>query len=316
MTQRPGFGAGLAAALLAVVIWGVQFPVAKDAFAQIDPFHITAIRYLVGTLALLPLVLWREGLQVLRYEGRFASATLHGLIGMCGSPMLVFWGLAHTRPEHTAIIVSTQPVLTALAEWLVRGRRPTRATLLCLLAAVLGAITVITKWDLALVLSPGELKGDLLALGGAICWVSYALSAERYPAWSSVKFTTLTLIPGTIATLCIVAWSDFNGWLVLPSMLQLQAAGPELVYLSFIGVLVAMLAWNAGLARIGALNAMLLLCLFPVITFAVRYAQGQRFTALELAGAALVVGALAVNNLYQRRLASQARADFSEEVKK
>jgi len=29
-----------------------------------------------------------------------------------------------------------------------------------------------------------------------------------------------------------------------------------------------------------------------------------------------VVGALAVNNLYQRRLASQARADFSEEVKK
>jgi drug/metabolite transporter (DMT)-like permease len=126
VTQRPGFGAGLAAALLAVVIWGVQFPVAKDAFAQIDPFHITAIRYLVGTLALLPLVLWREGLQVLRYEGRFASATLHGLIGMCGSPMLVFWGLAHTRPEHTAIIVSTQPVLTALAEWLVRGRRPTR----------------------------------------------------------------------------------------------------------------------------------------------------------------------------------------------
>ena len=113
-----------------------------------------------------------------------------------------------------------------------------------------------------------------------------------------------------------MAWSDFNGWLVLPSMLQLQAAGPELVYLSFIGVLVAMLAWNAGLARIGALNAMLLLCLFPVITFAVRYAQGQRFTALELAGAALVVGALAVNNLYQRRLASQARADFSEEVKK
>ena len=58
------------------------------------------------------------------------------------------------------------------------------------------------------------------------------------------------------------------------------------MYLSLIGVLVAMLAWNAGLARIGALNAMLLLCLFPVITFAVRYAQGQRFTALELGGAA------------------------------
>ena len=51
------------------------------------------------------------------------------------------------------------------------------------------------------------------------------------------------------------------------------------------------------IASAGALTAMLLLCLFPVITFAVRFAQGQRFTALELAGAALVVGALAVWSL-------------------
>jgi drug/metabolite transporter (DMT)-like permease len=70
-------------------------------------------------------------------------------------------------------------------------------------------------------------------------------------------------------------------------------------------VLAAMILWNAGNQRVGALNAMLMLNLMPVIVFAIRFAQGERFLPVELAGAGLVIGALIANNLYLR--ASHAR---------
>jgi hypothetical protein len=38
----------------------------------------------------------------------------------------------------------------------------------------------------------------------------------------------------------------------------------------------------------------------PIVVFAIGFLQGQRFEAVELAGAGLVIGALAANNLYLR----------------
>ena len=61
-----------------------------------------------------------------------------------------------------------------------------------------------------------------------------------------------------------------------------------------------MILWNWGNNAIGALNTMLLLNLLPVVTFAIGFAQGARFSAAEIFGVAMVVGALAANNLYLR----------------
>jgi drug/metabolite transporter (DMT)-like permease len=65
--------------------------------------------------------------------------------------------------------------------------------------------------------------------------------------------------------------------------------------------LVAGLAWNAGVRQIGALNALLLGNLVPVVTFAVRIAQGHHFLPVEFIGAGLVIFSLAANNIYIRQ---------------
>ncbi len=82
----------------------------------------------------------------------------------------------------------------------------------------------------------------------------------------------------------------------------------ELAYLTVVGVLLAMLAWNYGVQRIGGLNATLFINFMPVVAFSYRAFQGYRFEAIELVGAGCVVVALIGNNLYQRRLARQAMA--------
>jgi drug/metabolite transporter (DMT)-like permease len=303
--MQPPVASGVALALAAVLLWGVQFPVAKAAFAAVDPFHVSAIRYGVATLLLSAFVLWRNGMGAFRYYGRAWPASVLGLVGMTGSPMLVFAGLGLTRPEHAAIIVSLQPSMTAIADWWLRGRRPARFTLGCIAAAFAGVVLVVTKGNVAVALGRGELLGDALVLAGAACWVAYTMGTESFRGWSSLKFTLLTLIPGSIGLVVATAVLVQLGLARVPGWAALGSVGPELAFLALGGVLVSMICWNAGTRRIGVLNAMLMLNLVPVVVFAIRFAQGQRFEAIELVGAGLVIGALAANNLYLRRKAGR-----------
>lgn len=294
------FATGVALALFAVVTWGAQFPIAKSAFAAVDPYHVSAIRYLVGTAALVPIVAWQAGPGALGYHGRGAGAALLGVIGMTCSPLLVFGGLGLTRPEHAAIIVSLQPSMTAVADWAIRGRRPAGFTIGCIACAFGGVLLVVTKGDPRLAFGQGELAGDALVLAGALCWVVYTIGTERFGGWSALKLTVLTLVPGTIGLWVATAGLAWLGIARVPTWDAVRGVAPELAFLSFVGVAAAMICWNAGNRRIGALNAMLMINLLPVVTFAIGFAQGARFRAAELAGGALVVGALAANNLYLR----------------
>lgn len=299
--MRSQFATGVALALFAVVTWGAQFPIAKSAFAAVDPYHVSAIRYLAGTAALIPIVAWQRGAGALGYHGRGPTVALLGVIGMSASPLLVFAGLGLTRPEHTAIIVSLQPSMTAVADWLVRGRRPAGFTIGCIATAFLGVVLVVTTGDPRLAFAAGELAGDAMVLAGALCWVVYTMGTERFGGWSALKLTVLTLIPGTIGLWLATAALAWLGVAHAPAWGAVRSVLPELAFLSFVGVAAAMICWNAGNRRIGALNAMLLINLLPVVTFAVGFAQGARFTRAELAGGAVVIGALVANNAYLRR---------------
>jgi drug/metabolite transporter (DMT)-like permease len=299
------FAPGAAAVLATAVLWGVQFPVAKDAFAAVDAYHVTAIRYALGTVLLIPLFIAQEGRTALDYRGRFWPATVFGLIGMCASPMLVFRGIALSRPEHAAVIVALQPSMAALADWVLRGRRPANFTLACVAVAFLGVVAVVTKGRPSTMFGQGELTGDFLILLGAMCWVAYTMSAENFRGWSALRFTTLTIVPGTVGCLVVTAVLVWAGLAVVPGIADLASVGWQLGYLTVFGIVVAMLCWNFGNQRIGALNTMLLMNSVPVVTFAVRLAQGHRFRAIELAGALVVVGALVANNLYLRRVSAR-----------
>lgn len=298
--MKHGFTAGVLAALGAVIAWGVQLPIAKDAFVAVDPFHITLIRYAVATVFLVPVLALLEGPGALSYRGRAWPATILGVTGMCASPVLVFAGMSLSRAEHAVVIVALQPSITALAQWLLRGMRPANFTIACIAIAFIGVVLVVTKADPAMVMTGRELLGDFLALGGACCWVAYTMGAERLAGWSIWRTTVLTLIPGAIASALVVLVMLAAGHIRVPGVEALASVGWELAYLAFIGVLCSMLAWNFGIQRIGALNAMLLINLMPVAAFAVRALQGHQFARVEIAGAALVVAALAANNLYLR----------------
>jgi drug/metabolite transporter (DMT)-like permease len=90
------------------------------------------------------------------------------------------------------------------------------------------------------------------------------------------------------------------GWLSTPSGGDLWADTPALLYLTIPGAVLAVLTWNAAVERIGPQTTTLFGNLIPVSTFAIEIVRGYRPHALELAGAAIAVGALVANNLLTR----------------
>jgi drug/metabolite transporter (DMT)-like permease len=304
------FSRGIAISLVAVFFWGSQLPIAKTAMGEIDGFFISALRYCIAASVLAIVWAWRDGSAQAWRAPDLRGVVLSGCIGMGLSPLFVFVGLSLTLPEHAAILIALQPTMTALAHWSMGGaaKRPPTITLVCVGVAFLGVVLVVTKGQALSAIGPRQLAGDVMVVIGAALWVIYTLRSERYRHWPSLRFTTFTIFAGT----CVAVLGSFAavafGLAAVPRAQALVTYWPQLAFLGLGGVLLSMMCWTVGVKRIGSLNGMLLLNLVPVIAFAVRYWQGHRFAPVELLGAAVVVGALAVSNLAERARLGRLRA--------
>jgi drug/metabolite transporter (DMT)-like permease len=246
-----------------------------------------------------------EGRQALRYGGRFLPAAVYGLFGFTAFNTFVWWGLAYTRPEHASIIMALQTPMIALAVWLTRGLRPAPFTVGCIAVAIAGVLLVVTKGDLVHAFEGGSLTGDLLVFLGAVSWVVYTTAGNHFAGWSPLRMTVLTCIPGTVGLIAINTFTIGMGYSVMPTFEQVWSVKWQIGYFVLFTVVLGVLGFNNGVKYLGALNAMLMLNLIPIIVFAIEAWLGRSFAAIELAGAAIVIGALVANNLYQRRVSSR-----------
>ncbi|MDX1374036.1 MAG: DMT family transporter [Burkholderiales bacterium] len=303
--MTPSLGKGLAWMLLTIVVWAPMFPTAKRALPVVDAFTLSSIRYVLGGAIFLLLVVAIEGGRALRFGDRIVPAIVLGLIGITGFNTFVWVGLTYARPEHAAIIMAIQTPLTALLVWLLRGQRPARFTLGCIALAIAGVLIVVTRGDpLAALASLGkgdELFGDILVFCGALCWVAYTMGSGTFPGWTALRFTALTIVPGALGLLAVNAVALAAGLSVPPDAAAVASIAPQIAYFAVGTVVLGVLGFNASVTHLGPLNVMLMLNVIPVSVFAIEAALGRDFAPVELAGAAMVIGALVANNLYLRR---------------
>ena len=305
MSSTPHLARGLGWVLVSILCWVPLFPLAKRALPIVDAFALGSVRYAIGSVLFVGLLVALEGKRALRYDGRFLQAVVFGVIGITGFNCLVWLGLTFTRPEHAAIIMGIQTPLIALAVWLARGVRPARFTLACTVIAFAGVLLVVTRGDPAHAFEGGALAGDLLVFLGALSWVIYTLASARFPGWSPIRFTVLTCLPGAVGLLLANAVAVAAGIAVVPTVQALGSIAWQIAYFAAGPVVLGVLGFNFSVKYLGPLNTMLMLNLVPVGVFVIEAALGRNFATAEIAGASLVIGALVANNLYLRRRAAK-----------
>jgi drug/metabolite transporter (DMT)-like permease len=299
MTRTSRFLPSLTAALA----FGTMFPVAASALHHVDALHLTAIRYGLATLAFLALLWAIEGRAALLVPDRRHAVELWvlGSAGFAGFNLLAYLGLGSSTPQHAAVFVALMPVLTVIGSAALARTRPRPAILGFAALAVAGAALVISGGDPAGLVKGGLQGGDLLLLAGVSLFVVYTLGARRFAHFSPLRYTALSAAGGTATILAITEVATLAGAEHAPSLADLGAVWWQLAYVVAIGAVIAVLAFNEGVRRLGAPNASLFGNLIPVVTLAIGVAQGYRPAGLELTGIAITLAALAGANLAGRQ---------------
>jgi drug/metabolite transporter (DMT)-like permease len=289
-----------------VLIWGAFLPVSKVALAVIDPYWLTLLRYGVASACFLATLAWIEGRRALSYEGKAAQAWAYGSAGFAGFSLFVYEGLRLTRPEHGAMILALGPVNIVLWQWLRTRRRPHAATLACIAVALAGEALVVSQGEFARLYSGGSALGNGLTYLASWCWIAFTLGAQRFADWSPLRYTALCAALGWPTILLAAAVATAGGHSRPPAIAAMREALWALLFIVFVVSFGAVLLWNMAVAKLGPLNASLFANFAPVVTFLIAVWQGHALLAVEIAGAALVVGALIANNLLNRRWAERA----------
>ena len=295
---------GVLFATTTAVVWGGQFVVGKSALESIDAFPLSTVRYAFAAGLWLIVLVVLEGPRSLRLDGRGWRLFWLGSLGFAGFNLFAYTGLAHARAESASLIVALGPLLTALVLWQRTRVRPSRATF-----ALLGVALVVSQGHPARIFEGAIGWGEGLVLAGVFSFVLYSLGAAEFQHLSALRYTALTASLGWFTIAAATAVAVATGLSAWPSADQLWSTTPQIAYLAIPGAFVAVLTWNAAITSLGAQNAVLFSNLIPVTTFGIEIARGYRPNAVEVAGAALTIGALIANNLLLRRRRVEERRD-------
>lgn len=277
------------AMLLVVLIWGGNLPVIKAALAEIPTLAFAAVRFALASVLFAVLLRAREG--SLRPPAGTGRAMLWlGLLGNTGYQLLFMTGLFHTTVANTALILASTPVLVAVLGAMSGVERLTGVVAAGVVLAVAGVALVLGQ-DGARI-TARTLAGDLPVLGAAACWAAYTIGVRRYSStMSPLRITTLTMLTGTP----VLVVAGFPAILRMDWAAVSPAAWGGVLYSTVLALLLAYTLWNTSVAEVGPSRTAVYNCLIPVVALVLGWLTlGERPGAMQLAGAALIVGGVLV----------------------
>ncbi|WP_099360947.1 DMT family transporter [Fredinandcohnia onubensis] len=289
---------------IAAVSWGAMFPVAHAAFKHLDPFYFTIIRYGAVTIILVAILLWKEGKQAFRFEGKGLQLWFFGTMAFTVYNLFIFWGedlLGASGVMVASIMESLMPMISVVIVWMIFRKRPHLFTLGCVIVSFIGAMLVITKGDVKAFLgATDDFIPSLLIFIAVIGWVIYTMGGSEFSGWSALRYSTLSCLLGTITAIVITFGATLFGNLPVPTVESMMAVSPHLIFMIIFPGVIALLGWNIGVSILSPLNGLLFINFVPVTTLLISIFQGNQVTMFDLLGTILIIVSLLSNNIYVR----------------
>lgn len=260
---------------LAPALWGSTYVVFTQLLPTDHPLLVSAFRALpAGVL----LMLLGAGLPPRRAVLPLAVVGLANIGLFFG---FLFVGAARLPAGLAATLGATQPLIVAFLAWAILKRPP---TLLQIGAAAIGVAGV------ALLVMAPTTALDPVGVGAALCAaLSMALGTVLIAKWGRLG-TPLQLAAWQLALgglLLVPLAAAIEGVPPVPTVENLLGMG----YLVLFGTALAYWVWVRGITGLGAVVAFLGLLTPVVATILGAVVVGDRFSALQLAGMAVVLGA-------------------------
>jgi len=295
MTSTLAVLANDALLLLAAAIWGFAFVAQRAGMEHIGPLTYNAVRFALGALALLPLVIARRRAARKAEVGRAPAAALAsgprpihplpaGLLAgavLTGGAILQQAGMVGTTAGKAGFVTGLYVVLVPLAGlfWGQRAGWP-RWVGMVLAATGLYLLSVTRQFTIE--------GGDLLVLASTLFWTCHVLLL----AWLSPRTDAMALafVQNAVCALLSGALLPF---VEHPSLGAIRAAAVPILYGGLLSVGVGFTLQILGQRRAPPAHAALLLSMEAVFAaLGGWWLLGERLGARGLAGCALMFGGM------------------------
>jgi drug/metabolite transporter (DMT)-like permease len=256
---------------------------------------VLALRFTIGSAAFFSILgiteTWKRAtctrrdsiqpLAILRGRKLYIAIAL-GTLGYGVMSGLFFWGLRYMSPGMVAITFYTYPIFVILISSAVLREKITKYTVIALLLAFCG-VTLITGLDRA----NADPRGMMIVLASALIFAAYVTVSRAVLAEVDARVLTAHVLPSAAFTFII--YGSLTSQLSFPSTINGWIAG---ILLGVVATAIPVFAFLAGLSRIRATHASILMTFEPVVAVLLACALlGDPISWVTVVGGSLVLAA-------------------------
>jgi len=271
----------------AVLCWAGNFVIGRALRFDAPPVALTFWRWTVALLVLAPFThrhlraQWpviRRSWKIIVLLALFATVLQH---------IPYYWGLSQTTATNAALLNSASPVFIVVLSVLLLHERLSAVTYLGIALSIAGVFVIVGRGDMQTIRALHLNGGDVWVLIGTLSWAGYTVCLRfRPPELRGLDL--LALIAGASVALLVPIYA-----IEMATGRFLKVSGATLTGIVYVGVVASVLAyvaWNRGVAKVGPARAgpfMYLMLLYtPLLSIAF---LGERVQVYHFAGAALIV---------------------------
>jgi drug/metabolite transporter (DMT)-like permease len=286
MNRNFMIAAGLAA--LASLCWAGNWVLGRAIRADVPPFGLTFWRWALAAVILLP-VGWgrlRADWAVVRAHLPLIAAM--ALLSAAMFQSMTYIGLHSTEAINALLVSATMPVFMVIIAWIVLRERLTARQALGIGVSFCGVAYIIARGEPGRLLDLHLNVGDAWILAALVVWGTYSVLLKFKPKeLSPVGLTFFIAVMGAGFILPLHLWEVSQGLHV-----PLTAAGiGSVAYTGVFASVVALLSYNAAVARIGPSRAVFFLHLMPVFGAGLAVVfLGERLAPFHLIGFPVALG--------------------------
>lgn len=277
--------------LLMIVIWGSNFSIVKVALRDFPEVPFNAMRLVVATVVFLAVILATPARARLRTLTRrdWIELAFLGFVGTFLYQFCFVSSVKRTSVANGSLIIGISPIVIALMSAAAGHERIRPVRWLGIAVAMSGLYLVVGH---GVDLTGQTWRGDLLMMGGVICWATYSVASQsilkRHSPLLVIALTfsigatlyVLTMTPILIA----VEWRAISGfsWLL---MLTSALLALNLSYW----------IWYTGLKRLGGSRTSVYSYLTPVVAMVVAAIWlAEPISTNQIAGASAIFAGLLI----------------------
>jgi len=286
--------------VLCNLLWATNNIVGRAISPYIDPFSLTAFRWLIAA-PLYPLLLGPGVLRDFRvYAG--ARSFLLGLLGFTLFNFTLYWSLSKAPAYLVGFAYGFTPIVMLFLSMVLRESQVSQLKVVGAVLSTIG-VTLLFAWRGLRLESLGDVMGIVGGLTAGFLWSLYTvLQAKLYPGSDRASLTYASLLLSLPATITLS-----YPWL---SKTNLDIVNPNialaLLWIAVMPGVVAYYLWNKAVSIVGSSTAAPYSNLLPVFVAILGYIiLGETLTTWDVIGGLLIVSGSTISMIPPSRSSKQ-----------